>query len=73
MRLVLPLFLAPLLSLLHAFATTRAAPVMLSLTDAPDDEAVLDAKRDRFARWHGVRAIFQLLASFALLRGRVVA
>ncbi len=67
MGMLLPLALASLLSLLHTFATTRAAPVMLSIKDAPDDEALLRAKLDRFARWHTVRAILQVLTFFVLL------
>src|SRR5579864_90831 len=63
-EVLLLLSLASLLSLLHTFTTTRAAPVMLSLKDAPDDEALLTAKLDRFARWHAVRATFQVLAFF---------
>jgi hypothetical protein len=61
------LSLASVLSLLHTFATTRAAPVMLSIKEAPDDETILAAKLDRFARWHAVRATFQVLAFFVLL------
>ena len=67
MEVLLLLSLASLLSLLQTFATTRAAPVMLSIKDAPDDEAILAAKLDRFARWHAVRATFQVLAFFVLL------
>ena len=67
MGLLLLLSLASLLSLLHTFATTRAAPLMLSLKDAPDDEALLSVKLDRFARWHAVRASFQVLTFFVLL------
>jgi hypothetical protein len=61
------LSLASLLSILHTFATTRAAPVMLSLKDTPDDEAILTAKLDCFARWHTIRATFQVVAFFVLL------
>jgi len=66
-EVVLLLSLATLLSILHTFATTRAAPVMLSLKDAPDDETILVAKLDRFARWHAIRAAFQVLAFVVLL------
>ena len=66
-EILLPLSIASLLSVLHSFATTRAAPVMLSITGAPDDEAILTAKLDRFARWHAMRATFQVLAFFVLL------
>lgn len=67
MEVLLLLSLASLLSLLHTFATTRAAPVMLSIKDTPDDEAILTAKLDRFARWHTVQAMFQVVAFFVLL------
>lgn len=72
MGLLLLLFLASLLSLLHTAATTRAAPVMLSIKDAPDDEALLKVKLDRFARWHAIRASFQVLTFFVLLWALVV-
>lgn len=72
MGLLLLLSLASLLSLLHTFATTRAAPLMLSIRDAPDDEELLRVKLDRFARWHAVRATFQVLTFFVLLWALVV-
>jgi hypothetical protein len=72
LEVLLLLSLASLLSLLHTFATTRAAPVMLSIKDAPDDAGLLRAKLDRFARWHAVRATFQMLAFFVLLWALVV-
>jgi Domain of unknown function (DUF1772) len=71
-EVLLLLSLASLLSLLHTFTTTRAAPVMLSLKDAPYDEAILTAKLDRFARWHAVRATFQVVAFFVLLWALVI-
>jgi hypothetical protein len=67
MEILLLLSLATLLSLLHTFATTRAAPLMLSIKDAPDDEGLLRVKLNRFARWHTVRASFQVLTFFVLL------
>jgi hypothetical protein len=69
---LLLLSLASLLSLFHTFATTRAAPIMLSIRDAPDDEALLSVKLDRFARWHAARATFQVLTFFVLLWALVV-
>jgi hypothetical protein len=66
-EVLLPLSIALLLSVLHSFATTRAAPVMLGIKDAPNDEALLASKLDRFARWHTVRATFQVLTFFVLL------
>ena len=70
--LVLPLFFAALLSLLHSVVTTRAAPVMLSLKDTLNGEVILAAKLDRFARWHAVRATVQIGAFFVLLWALVV-
>ena len=66
------LSLASLLSILHTLATTRAAPIMISIKDAPDDETLLMAQLDRFARWHSVRATFQVLAFFLLLWALVI-
>ena len=67
MEVLLLLSLASLLSILHTLATTRAAQVMLSIKDIPDDAALLTAKLDRFARWHAFRATFQVLAFFVLV------
>jgi hypothetical protein len=72
LEVLILLSLASLLSILHTFTTTRAAPVMLSLKDAPDDEALLMAKLDRFAHWHAFRATFQVLAFFVLLWALVI-
>ncbi len=72
-EVLLLLALASFLSLLHTFTTTRAAPVMLSLKDAPDDETFLRAKLDRFARWHAIRATLQVPAFFILLYALVLA
>ena len=73
MAVLVLLSLASLLSLLHTFATIRAAPVMLSIKDAPDDQAMLTAKLDRFASFHAVRATFQVLAFFVLLWALTIA
>jgi hypothetical protein len=73
MGLLMLLSLASLLSLLHTAATARAAPVMLSIKDAPDDEALLNAKLDRFAGFHTVRTAFQVLTFFILLWAVVMA
>lgn len=61
------LSLASLFSFLHTFATTRAAPTLLSLKDATRDDALVTAKLDRFARWHTIRALFQVPVFFLLL------
>jgi hypothetical protein len=46
---------------------------MLSIRDAPDEESILAAKLDTFARWHAVRAAFQVLTFLALIWSLVVA
>ena len=66
-EVLLLLSLASLLSLLHTFATTRAAPTMLSLNAATQDHALVRAKLVRFARWHTMRALFQVPVFFLLL------
>ena len=71
-EVLLLLSLASLLSVLHTFATTRAAPIMLSIKDTSDDEAHVSAKLDRFARWHAVRAIVQGVTFFLLLWTMVI-
>lgn len=50
----------------HSVCTAKAAPIMLSLRGMPDDAALLVAKLDRFAFWHGLRAVFQI-ATFLVL------
>lgn len=72
MEVVLPLSLATLFSLLHTFATTKAAPIMLSLKNTSDDEKLLAAKLEHFARWHAVRATLQVVAFFVLLWALIV-
>jgi hypothetical protein len=67
-----PLYISALLALLHSIATSRAAPNMLSLRNTTDDEALLTGALDRFARWHTVRAVLQLL-NFLMLLWAVVA
>jgi hypothetical protein len=71
-ELLFPLSIASLLSILHTFATTRAAPVMLSIKDASDDEMTLSSKLDRFEQWHAVRATFQVLTFSVLMWALVV-
>ena len=54
-------------SLVHFGATSRAAPLMLGIRRAADDEAGLAARLDAFARWHALRAAFQALGFLAVL------
>ncbi len=63
----LPLSVASVASVLHFAATARAAPIMLGIGRAPDDPGVLQPRLDAFARWHGIRAVLQVLTFFVLL------
>jgi len=63
---MVPLLLACVGTVAHSACTAKAAPIMLSLRRAPDDESVLTAKLDRFAFWHACRAVLQF-ATFTVL------
>ena len=63
---MVPLLLACVGTVAHSACTAKAAPIMLSLRRAPDDESVLTAKLDRFAFWHACRAVLQF-ATFTFL------
>jgi hypothetical protein len=58
-NLLTPLTIAVLLTIGHSLSTAKAAPVMISLRDTPDEESVLAAKLDRFAFWNAFRTLFQ--------------
>jgi hypothetical protein len=73
LELLLPLTIASLTSICYFLATSQAAPVMLSLSHIPDDEAILTAKLDKFERWQAVRAAFQVLTFFILIWALLVA
>jgi len=61
------LWAASAASILHFAATSRAAPLMLGIRDAPNDESALMARLDGFARWHAVRTVLQCLTFLALV------
>jgi hypothetical protein len=69
---VWPLYSAALLALLHSFTTSRAAPNMLSLRESTNDEAMLIETFNRFAKWHNLRAVLQVL-NFIMLVWAIVA
>ena len=71
--LLLPLSIAVLTSIGHFLATAQAAPIMLRVSKTPDDDAVLAPLLDRFARWHAVRTMLQVLTFFVLLWALLVA
>lgn len=64
---LVPLFAACGGTVAHALCTANAAPIMLSLRSAADDEPSLARKLDAFATWHAFRALFQILTFVALV------
>lgn len=62
-----PLLAACVGTVAHFACTAKAAPNMLSLRNAPDDEAFLANKLDAFATWHTYRAVFQFLTFVSLV------
>jgi hypothetical protein len=67
-----PVYISALLALLHSVTTARAAPNMLSLRQPTSDEAILTKTLNRFAKWHNMRTVLQLL-NFIMLAWAVVA
>jgi hypothetical protein len=57
----IPLYLAALISLLHSFTTTQAAPTLFQAQWVKDDAARLTVIFDRFERWQTLRAALQLV------------
>ena len=62
-----PLYISALLAILHSVTTARAAPNMLKLRQPISDEALLTETFNRFAKWHNLRAILQLLNFIMLI------
>ena len=62
-----PLLVASVTTIAHSLCTAKAAPIMLSLRTIPDDERLLTRKLDRFAFWHGIRAVPQFLTFVVLV------
>ena len=67
-----PLYVSVLLALLHSVTTSRAAPTMLSLREPINDESRLVETFNRFAKWHNLRAVLQIL-NFMMLVWAIVA
>jgi hypothetical protein len=62
-----PLFAACGGTIAHFLCTAKAAPNMLSLRNAAEDETFIARKLDAFATWHAYRALFQFLTFVALV------
>jgi len=57
-----------MLATVLAFAGTfRALPAVISLRQAPEDEALLSQTLDRFAVWHTFSTVCQLISFIALV------
>jgi hypothetical protein len=67
-----PLYISALFAMLHSVTTSRAAPNMLSLREPTNDEAMLIETFNRFAKWHNVRTILQIL-NFMMLVWAIIA
>jgi len=65
-KVITPLVIASVLTIIHSLCTAKAAPIMLSLAKTPDDAKILTKKLDTFSFWHTFRAIFQA-ATFIVL------
>ena len=64
---MVPLLMACVGTVAHSLCTVGAAPNMLSLRHAADDEAYLASKLNAFAKWHAYRAVFQFMTFVALV------
>jgi len=69
--LVAAVIAASVTSVLHFVATSRAAPLMLGIRTARDDQRELAVRLDAFARWQAVRAVFQVL-TFLVVMGALM-
>ncbi|HEY1872331.1 MAG TPA: hypothetical protein VGG71_14810 [Chitinophagaceae bacterium] len=65
--LLLLLIGASFTTIIHFLGTAKAAPIMLSIKNTPDEEAVLKKKFDQFEKWNGIRACFQLITFILLI------
>jgi hypothetical protein len=64
---VLPIYAASVLAIAGLALTLKAAPIMLSIKDSTDPQA-LHGAFEAFYFWGGIRGVCQVLAFFALLR-----
>jgi hypothetical protein len=66
-KLLLLLIIASVTTIIHFLGTVKAAPIMLSIKNTPDNEAILKEKFDQFEKWNGLRACFQFFTFILLL------
>lgn len=70
---MLPLYVAGVTTIAHSFCSAKAAPIMISLKETPDEEKLLAKKLDAFDFWSKWRAVFQIGTFIILVWGLVVA
>jgi len=66
-NVLLLLVIASITTIIHFIGTAKAAPVMLSIKNTLNDEALLKKKFDQFEKWNGFRAFFQFITFILLL------
>lgn len=66
-NILLSFMLVALGTIAHSVCTAKAAPIMLSIKNTPNDKAILKNKFDTFEFWQSLRTFFQTLTFFALL------
>lgn len=65
--ILFPLYVASLAAVGYLLCTAKAAPIMWSIRNLQNDEAILKSKFDSFANWHVFRTLFQIIAFLSLL------
>lgn len=71
-EVMIPLYLGSACSVIHTFFTTRAAPIMIQVGHAKDDEETLRSLLNRFAWFSNWRAVFQVLGFIIVLWALVI-
>lgn len=66
------LYIGSACSVIHTFFTIRAAPIMMQVGHAKDDEEILGSLLNRFAYFSNWRAVFQVLAFIIVLWALVI-
>jgi hypothetical protein len=62
-----PIVISLIATVIAFIGTSKALPAMLSLREAPNDEASISKILDHFARWHTFSTMWQVVAFIALV------
>lgn len=71
-QILYPLYVATFATLLALAGTGKAAPIMRSLKNTPNEERILTQKLNAFAQWNQFRAIFQIISFITMLRAVMI-